>query len=224
MKREIELFGKDFSGFKEDEEAREEIEEKQSATNGSVDPTKIVKKHGKAAAKSTGQKYQFQIMRSLNVPNEEIHKFADPMHWLYYFPPLAIQDLKDFGLHVDWRRSFITTDVNPYYDSFIQWQFNQLKSCNPAKIQFGERYTIYSPLDGQACMDHDRASGEGVGVQEYTGIKLQVMLNELQEVAKWSVKDKPVGSKLASEVVPKLGGRKLFLVAATGDTNNQFLL
>jgi leucyl-tRNA synthetase len=213
LKRESELFGKDFSGFKE--EVEEEIEEKQPATNASIDPTKIVKKHGKAAAKSTGQKYQFQIMRSLNVPNEEIHKFADPMYWLYYFPPLAIQDLKDFGLHVDWRRSFITTDVNPYYDSFIQWQFNQLKSCNPAKIQFGERYTIYSPLDGQACMDHDRASGEGVGVQEYTGIKLQVLLNELQDVAKWSVKDKPVGSKLASEIVPKLGGRKLFLVAAT---------
>jgi len=32
-----------------------------------------------------------------------------------------------FGTGVDWRRSFITTSINPYYDSFIRWQFNTLK-------------------------------------------------------------------------------------------------
>ena len=123
--------------------------------------------------------------------------------------------MKDFGLRVDWRRSFITTDVNPYYDSFIRWQFNQLRACSPPKVLFGERYTIYSPLDGQACMDHDRASGEGVGVQEYTGIKLRVMLEALDECAsKWSVKNTPVGSKLKS-LHSVLGGRQVFLVAAT---------
>ena len=31
------------------------------------------------------------------------------------------------GCGVDWRRSFITTDVNPYYDSFIRWQFGVLR-------------------------------------------------------------------------------------------------
>ena len=30
------------------------------------------------------------------------------------------------GCGVDWRRSFITTDVNPFYDGFIQWQFRTL--------------------------------------------------------------------------------------------------
>jgi len=29
-------------------------------------------------------------------------------------------DLADAGLKINWRRSFITTDVNPFYDSFIQ--------------------------------------------------------------------------------------------------------
>ena len=47
------------------------------------------------------------------------------------------------GLHVDWRRSFITTDANPFYDSFVRWQFVKLKERN--KIKFGKRYTIYSP-------------------------------------------------------------------------------
>ena len=47
------------------------------------------------------------------------------------------------GLHVDWRRSFITTDANPFYDSFVRWQFVKLKERN--RIKFGKRYTIYSP-------------------------------------------------------------------------------
>lgn len=40
---------------------------------------------------------------------------------------------------------------------------------------YGKRYTIYSSRDGQPCMDHDRASGEGVGPQEYTLIKMKVL-------------------------------------------------
>ncbi len=39
----------------------------------------------------------------------EIENFVDPLHWLQYFPPLGMKDLKRFGVHVDWRRSFITT-------------------------------------------------------------------------------------------------------------------
>ena len=209
LKREIEIFGSDFSNYVEDTVHEDAVEVTES---NEVDPTKIVKKHGKLNAKSTGLKYQFQIMRALGVPNEEIKEFADSKYWLYYFPPLAVQDLKDFGLSVDWRRSFITTDVNPYYDSFIRWQFNQLKSCTPPKVQFGERYTIYSPLDGQPCMDHDRASGEGVGVQEYTGIKLKVLLDKIDP--KYKVKDQSVGSKLLS-LKGALGNRSLYLVAAT---------
>jgi leucyl-tRNA synthetase len=37
------------------------------------------------------------------------------------------------------------------------------------------RYTIYSPKDGQPCMDHDRATGEGVGPQEFTLIKIRIL-------------------------------------------------
>src|SRR6266852_4520487 len=48
-----------------------------------------------------------------------------------------------------------------YHDSFVRWQMNKLYALG--KIKFGERYTIYSPKDGQPCMDHDRADGEGIG-------------------------------------------------------------
>lgn len=42
-------------------------------------------------------------------------------------------------------------------------------------MKFGKRANVYSVLDGQVCADHDRASGEGVGPQEYTLIKLKVL-------------------------------------------------
>ncbi|KAI8608988.1 hypothetical protein BC830DRAFT_1152810 [Chytriomyces sp. MP71] len=220
LKKEVELFGSNFERYVEEVDGSEgpATPEKKDAKEN-TDPTKIVKKHGKAVSKNTGLKYQFQIMRSMGVPNEEIHLFADPTHWLYYFPPKAIDDLKLLGLHVDWRRSFITTDVNPYFDSFVRWQFNTLRNHAQPKIKFGERYTIYSPLDGQPCMDHDRASGEGVGVQEYTGIKLQVLMDELTATPLQSrdkVKDIPVGKYLtSSEVLAALKGKQLFMVAAT---------
>lgn len=104
---------------------------------------------------------QFEILKSIGIAESEIPKFVDPRHWLEVFPPEGQKDLKDFGVFVDWRRSFITTDANPYYDSFIKWQFNLLKSLD--KVKFGKRYTIFSEDEKQPCADHDRSKGEGVG-------------------------------------------------------------
>ena len=129
--------------------------------------------HSKVAAKTGTSKYQYQILEQLGIPDDEIPKFADSLHWLRYFPPHAIDDCKGLGLKMDFRRSFITTDANPFYDSFVRWQFNRLKEQN--KIRFGKRYTIFSPVDGQPCMDHDRRSGEGFEPQEYTLIKMRVI-------------------------------------------------
>ena len=117
--------------------------------------------------------YQFEILRQCGVEIEEVPNFTDPVYWLHYFPKKAVTDLKNFGVSVDFRRSFITTDVNPYYDSFIRWQFNTLKKGD--FIKFGKRPSIYSEKDQQMCADHDRAEGEGVLPQEYTLIKMQVI-------------------------------------------------
>ncbi|KAI8022552.1 Leucine--tRNA ligase, cytoplasmic [Camellia lanceoleosa] len=64
------------------------------------------------------------------------------------------------------------------------------------KIVKDLRYTVYSPLDGQPCADHDRASGEGVIPQEYTLIKMEVI--------------PPLPPMLRA-----LEGRKVYLAAAT---------
>lgn len=54
----------------------------------------------KAAAKTGSMRYQWQIMRSLGLQDEEIKLFADPQHWLGYFPVLAYQDLTSMGVKV----------------------------------------------------------------------------------------------------------------------------
>ena len=82
-------------------------------------------------------------------------------------------DLQRMGIHTDWRRNFITTAKNQYFDQFIRWQFHHLKANN--KIKFGKRYTIFSESEKQPCADHDRGSGEGVAPQEYTGIKIRLL-------------------------------------------------
>jgi len=118
-------------------------------------------------------KLQWEIMQMLGIEDQDIPPFADPSHWLEYFPPLGKQDLQLFGASVDWRRSFITTSKNPFYDSFIQWQFRYL--TKEKYVKFGNRPTIYSELDGQICADHDRSAGEGVVPQQYTLIKIEVL-------------------------------------------------
>jgi len=56
------------------------------------------------AAKTGTAKFQWDIMRSLGLTDGEIVKFANAEHWLEYFPPLAIRDLKQMGVKVKrWR-------------------------------------------------------------------------------------------------------------------------
>jgi len=136
------------------------------------DPTKHTSKRSKAESKKGVGATQWEIMRTLGLTDEEIACFTDPQHWLKYFPQHCKADLDAVAAGVDWRRSFITTDANPYYDSFVRWQFILLSERN--KLIFGKRPTIFSPKDGQPCMDHDRKSGEGVGVTTYSIIKMRV--------------------------------------------------
>ncbi|KAJ8768368.1 hypothetical protein K2173_021521 [Erythroxylum novogranatense] len=172
LKREIQQFGDPPVFNKEVEEQAEPQTELESA-DGAPPSNKFKGKKSKAASKSGGQMFQWEIMRSFGLLESEISKFQDPYEWLKFFPPLTMEDLKAFGLGCDWRRSFVTTDMNPYFDSFVKWQMRKLKSMG--KIVKDVRYTIYSPLDGQPCADHDRASGEGVQPQEYTIIKMEVL-------------------------------------------------
>ncbi|KAH7382135.1 hypothetical protein BKA66DRAFT_418613 [Pyrenochaeta sp. MPI-SDFR-AT-0127] len=185
--REIEQFGQNFERCAI-EDVLDDVPEPPAPTQAEAktDLTKFKAHKGKASAKTIKTKYQFQIMLAQGIPLEDIHKFADPYHWIKFFPPLAKRDLTNFGARIDWRRQFVTTDANPFFDSFVGWQMRKLLDMK--KIIFAKRYTVYSPKDGQACMDHDRQSGEGVGVQEYTALKMKVI--------KWADSAKELGDKV----------------------------
>ncbi|KAI0011390.1 leucyl-tRNA synthetase [Xylariaceae sp. FL0662B] len=185
LAREVEMFGKNFEAGPIGDLT---VEEKTDQVNSDI--TKFSGSKSKVAAKSGKVKYQFEIMLSLGIPLEEIHKFSDPEYWLHVFPQKCEADLRSIGARIDWRRSMVTTPANPYYDSLVRWQMNRLKGLN--KIKFGKRHTVYSPKDGQACLDHDRSSGEGVAVQEYLAIKLKTL--------EWSDKAKRViGDKIPAD-------------------------
>lgn len=112
-------------------------------------------KKTKLAVKGQGGAMRQWTILAMMVPQDEIASFTDPLKWLNYFPPLGISDLKAFGSAIDWRRSFITTSVNPFYDAFIRWQFNRL--YKGGRIKSGFRPNVFSAKDRQVCADHDRA-------------------------------------------------------------------
>jgi len=141
---------------------------------------------------------QVEILKELGVADEDLHKFANPEFWLEYFPPYAKSDLEKLGINADFRRSFITTEKQKYYDKFIEWHMLKLKQHD--FVAFGKRNAIFSISEDQPCADHDRSCGEGLGPQEYTLIKLRLLDGDKVPV--------PI-KKLLSE------NKKIFLVAAT---------
>ena len=116
---------------------------------------------------------QIKILYKMGVPKDEISKFVDPYFWIKYFPDRAKLDLQSMGLSADFSRSFITTDVNPYYDSFVKWQFSKLNE--KGLLTFGKKDVVFSPKDDQVCADHDRSEGEGVGTKEYIVVNFDAM-------------------------------------------------
>eukprot|EP00592_Proboscia_alata_P010622 CAMPEP_0194352348 /NCGR_PEP_ID=MMETSP0174-20130528/741_1 /TAXON_ID=216777 /ORGANISM="Proboscia alata, Strain PI-D3" /LENGTH=1095 /DNA_ID=CAMNT_0039120341 /DNA_START=121 /DNA_END=3408 /DNA_ORIENTATION=- len=180
LKSELELYGTPPSFPENDPKVRAQMEAEIAAKAAEAaakaklnvskkkkgNKTKLVQKSG------TGIVRQWTILAKM-VPLELIPSFIDPLVWLSYFPPRGVTHLNNFGAGVDWRRSFITTAVNPYYDAFIRWQFETLRKRG--KVLFGKRNNVFSIVDGQVCADHDRSEGEGVGPQEYTLIKLKLL-------------------------------------------------
>uniref|UniRef100_A0A6U6DA86 leucine--tRNA ligase n=1 Tax=Odontella aurita TaxID=265563 RepID=A0A6U6DA86_9STRA len=181
LKTEIEKYGCPPTFPEEDPEVRAKMEAEIAAAAAAKAAKQQPEKKAKGGKTKLVQKSGTGIVRQWNillkmVPPEEIPQFVDPVHWLRYFPPIGVSHMRNFGAGVDWRRAFITTDINPYYDAFIRWQFNTLRKKE--KVLYGKRNNVFSILDGQVCADHDRSEGEGVGPQEYILIKLKVLAPE----------------------------------------------
>lgn len=150
------------------EKKKEEAKKNKEDKKGKKD-----KKDEKSEKEKKAPMTQVEILKEVGVADEDLHKFAEPEFWLEYFPPYAKADLEKLGINADFRRSFITTEKQKYYDKFVQWHMLKLKQHD--FVAFGKRNAIFSMSEDQPCADHDRSCGEGLGPQEYTLIKLKLL-------------------------------------------------
>lgn len=118
-----------------------------------------------------GEEKQIKIMRDMGFSDKDIKVFADPTAWVDHFPNEYKKDLAGMGLSIDWRREFITTDLNQHYDKFIRWQFNKLK--DKEYIFKGKFPVVWCSSCNGAVSDHSRIEGEGETVQECTLLKFK---------------------------------------------------
>ena len=199
-KRVAKEFKEDPDIIKHSKEKKEKKKEKKKKEENKKEGDKKGKKNEKKDEKkpASAPMTQTEILLELGVADEDLHKFSDPEFWLEYFPPYGKSDLEKFGINVDFRRSFITTEKQKYYDKFVQWQMLKLKQHD--MVAFGKRNAIFSMSEDQACADHDRSCGEGLGPQEYTLIKMKLL----------------DGDKVPEKIKKILSENKtIFLVAAT---------
>jgi len=126
-----------------------------------------------------GEEGQIKILKEMGIPEEDIPRFSDPVYWTQFFPVEAKKDLKALGIGVDWRRSFITTSLNPFYSKFIEWQFLRLKE--EGLIKKGEYPVIWCPHCNAPTGDHARLKGEGERPQEFTLLKFRIRMDGHEE-------------------------------------------
>jgi leucyl-tRNA synthetase len=119
-----------------------------------------------------GEKEQIRMLLDMGIEKDDIPKFKDTLYWVEHFTKSAEEDLKSLGLAIDWRRKFITTSLNPYYDKFIKWQFRKLRSKN--YVIRGRHPVIWCTKCNSPVGDHDRLKGEGEVPTEFTLIKFRI--------------------------------------------------
>ena len=119
-----------------------------------------------------GESSQIEALEMMGILKEEIPKFGDVQHWVDVFVPYAENAFRSLGISIDWRRSFLTSSLNPVYDKFIRWQFEKLKENG--YLTTGKHPVVWCPNDKMAVGDHDRSEGEGEMPQEFTLLKFDV--------------------------------------------------
>lgn len=114
---------------------------------------------GAAQRIKSGDESQKEILREQGVPENEIPEFSDPLKWIEYFPKIWESEVRALGLSIDWRRKFHTTELNPFYDIFVQWQFRKLRERG--YVTLGSHPVVWCLSCNGPVGDHDRVGGEG---------------------------------------------------------------
>ncbi|MFC1801074.1 leucine--tRNA ligase [Nanoarchaeota archaeon] len=120
---------------------------------------------------------QIQALKKMGIAEKEIPKFSEPEYWTTYFPKETLKDVKSLGFSIDERYAFKTTHLNPPYDSFITWQFNQLHE--KGYVKKGKHPVVWCPKDNLPVGDHDRAEGEGETPKDFIWGKFRLKNSDL---------------------------------------------
>lgn len=107
------------------------------------------------------------------VSDSDLKRFAeDPKALAEYFAAGFRKDWDAIGMSIDWRRTFITTYLNPYFSRFVSWQFNKLKELG--LITEGKHPVVWCPRENTPLGDHDRSEGEGESPEKFIIIKFKI--------------------------------------------------
>ncbi|MBI4163175.1 MAG: leucine--tRNA ligase [Candidatus Aenigmarchaeota archaeon] len=115
-------------------------------------------------------KLQIDTLKLSGASEEDISRFADdPKFIAQFWMKRWIKDLKKSGFSIDWRRTFVTTQMTPTYSRFIEWQYNTLRK--KGYVIQGTHPVIWCPHDKSPTGDHDRLKGEGASITEFSLLK-----------------------------------------------------
>jgi leucyl-tRNA synthetase len=101
-----------------------------------------------------------------NVPKEIALKLSRPIDLAQYFHRVSKDSMKMLGLGIDWRREFTTID--PYFSSFIRWQFETLRERG--YLTRGTYPVGWCPKHSMPVGGHDTKDDKDPEIGEFTVI------------------------------------------------------
>ncbi|MBI2578546.1 MAG: leucine--tRNA ligase [Candidatus Aenigmarchaeota archaeon] len=119
-----------------------------------------------------GDKTQIETMKEFGASERDIAKFRKDVKYIVRFwMKKWIEAFKLGGMSIDWRRTFVTTQMTPAYSRFIEWQYNTLRK--KGYVVQGTHPVIWCPHDQSPTGDHDRLEGEGESPVDFTLLKFR---------------------------------------------------
>ena len=101
-----------------------------------------------------------------------VNSFSDPHKIVNFFIPKMIQECGQFGLSVDWRRSFTSGDF--IHQKMVDWQFREYKEKN--YLVQGSHPILYSLEDKSSMGEDDIVDGDTFPVDktQFTLLKFKL--------------------------------------------------
>ena len=121
---------------------------------------------------ANGDKEAEEMYRKAGATDKDIEKIKkDIKNAVEFWVKKWREGFNSMSISVDWRREFITTELNPYYSKFVEWQFRKLKDMG--LVVQKEHPVVWCPKCKSTTGDHDRLKGEGETPVEYILIKFR---------------------------------------------------